>query len=46
MPAPMFIRAMERQQAKAYPTFSDYIQDLVRRDTQPEAEQPAHQHVA
>lgn len=33
MPALMFVRALDRQQKESYPTFSDYIQALIRRDT-------------
>lgn len=32
MPAQMFLKAVHRQRSRAYPTFSDYIQELVRRD--------------
>lgn len=37
MPAAMFYKALEQQQRRAYPTFSDYIQELVRRDAMKEA---------
>ena len=37
MPAHMFTKAIEKQQKHGYPTFSDYIQSLVRKDALMEA---------
>jgi len=32
MPAPLFVLALGRKQARNFGAFSDYIQDLVRKD--------------